>query len=84
MSAKIRKFRTGGYEVDIHTVAPDGTRIRERLKSPMGSKEATRSWAALREAHLALTHGEGGCRCKVNGNGAPEFIRTGNSRGLRP
>lgn len=67
MSVKVRPFRSGGYEVDIHTVAPDGTRIRERMKSPVGSKEATKRWAAMREAHLAQEHGAGGCRCKING-----------------
>jgi integrase len=66
VSIKVRRFRTGGFEVDIHTVAPDGTPIRERVKSPVGSKEATKRWGLLREAHLALEHGKGGCRCKAN------------------
>ena len=66
MSIKVRRFRTGGFEVDIHTEAPDGTPIRERVKSPVGAKEATKRWGLLRESHLALKHGEGGCRCKAN------------------
>ncbi len=65
MSIKVRQFRTGGYEVDIHTISPDGASIRERVKSPVGSKEATKRWALLREAHLALAHGPKGCCCKA-------------------
>lgn len=66
MTVKIRRFRTGGWEVDIHTYTPGGEFLRERSKSPVSSKEATKQWGALREAHLALKHGEGGCRCKAN------------------
>jgi integrase len=65
MSIKIRKFRTGGYEVDIHVRSPDGLPIRERVKSPASSKEAAKRWGMVREAHLALEHGPGGCRCKA-------------------
>ena len=65
MSIKIRKFRTGGYEVDIHTWSAEGLPIRERVKSPADSKEATSRWAQKRAAHLALDHGPGGCRCKA-------------------
>jgi len=71
MSIKVRKFRTGGYEVDIHTRSPDGLPIRERVKSPASSKEAAKRWGMVREAHLALEHGPGGCRCKANTSGEP-------------
>ena len=71
MSMRIRRFRTGGFEVDIHTMAPDGRWIRERVKSPVTSKAGSKQWGALREAHLALKHGEGGCTCKVS---APEEV----------
>jgi integrase len=32
----------------------------------VSSKEGTKQWGALRETHLALKHGKGGCRCKAN------------------
>lgn len=77
MSVKVRKFRSGGYEVDIHTQAPDGMPIRERIKAPVASKEAAKRWGMLREAHLALMHGEKGCRCKAHGKeGEGEDPRT--------
>ena len=44
MSIKVRKFRTGGYEVDIHSeVAGWCCPIRERVKSPASSKEAAQA-----------------------------------------
>jgi integrase len=82
VSIKIRKYkRTAAYEVDINTLSVDGVPIRERLKSPVASKEATKRWGMEREAHLALKHGIGGCRCKANGeedNGPdPRTMRVG-------
>ncbi len=65
MTIKLRSFRTGGYEVDIHTRTKKNEPIRERVKSPVGSKEASKRWALLREAHLAEEHGPGGCTCKA-------------------
>lgn len=75
MSVKVRRFRTGGYEVDIHTRSPDGLPIRERVKSPANSKEAAKRWGLMREAHLALEHGPGGCRCKAKAQGQEEDKR---------
>ncbi len=72
MTATVRKFRTGGYEVDIHTYTPDGLPIRERVKAPVGSRAAAQRWAGLRETHLALEHGPGGCRCKADGEGGED------------
>jgi integrase len=41
-----------GWEVDIRVVFPDGSRLRERVKSPVTSKSGTESWARKREAEL--------------------------------
>ena len=41
-----------GYEVDIRLTLPDGTRLRERVKSPVSSKSGTLRWAQQREAEL--------------------------------
>lgn len=58
MSVKIRSFRNGGWEVDIRGRRPDGTRYRERRKSPVSSKTGSLRWAEERERHL-LTLGNG-------------------------
>ena len=52
MSVKIRSYRRGGFEVDIRVVLPDGTAIRERRRSPVPSKSATRRWAEQRAQEL--------------------------------
>ena len=68
MAVNLRKWVKGGsvgFEVDIHTMAPDGSPIRERVKAPVTTREAARRWAARREMHLALEHGIGGCRCRA-------------------
>src|SRR5467141_1801506 len=66
MTWKVRPFTDGreGYEVDIHTTATDGRDIRERVRSPVSTKEASKKWAQQRELHLALEHRVGGCRCR--------------------
>ncbi len=71
MAVTIRKYGkwTGDgspFEVDIRTRTSDDTPIRERVQSPVMSKEATKLWASQREMHLALKHGIGGCRCKAH------------------
>ena len=57
MSVKVRKFRRGGYEVDIIVRLPDGTRLRERKKTPCTSKSAAQRWGEERQAILLL-HGK--------------------------
>jgi integrase len=46
-----------GYEVDIRLTLPDGTRLRERVKSPVSSKSGTERWARQREAELLVRGG---------------------------
>jgi integrase len=65
-----RKRGRQGFEVDLRVRSPDGTLIRERIKSPLGTKEATKRWAEQRALHLALEHGPGGCRCKARSRDA--------------
>src|SRR2546428_9197871 len=54
MSVKVRKFKRGGYEVDIIVRLPDGTRGRERKKTPCTSKPAAQRWGEERQAILVL------------------------------
>ena len=56
MSVTIRKYRRGGWEVDIRLRLPNGRRYRERGKAPGTSKSAAQRWAEDRERHLLL-HG---------------------------
>jgi integrase len=69
MTTKVRKGRTGriGYEVDIRATTTDGRSIRERVQSPVSTREGSKRWAQQRELHLALEHGFGGCRCRATG-----------------
>ena len=55
MSVKVRKFKRGGYEVDIIVRLPDGTRLRERKKTPCSSKPAAQRWGEERQAILVLS-----------------------------
>jgi integrase len=56
MSVTIRPYRRGGWEVDIRTKLPDGTRYRERSRAPVSSKTAAHRWGEDRERHL-VQHG---------------------------
>src|SRR5436190_11537927 len=56
MSVTIRPYRRGGWEVDIRTKLPDGTRYRERSRAPISSKTAAQRWGEDRERHL-VQHG---------------------------
>jgi hypothetical protein len=47
-----------GLEVDIRITLADGTRVRERVKSPVSSKSGTVRWAQQREAEILA---RGGC-----------------------
>jgi len=53
---KVRPYRRGGWEVDILFRRPDGSRHRERCKTPTASKSAAQRWGEDRERHL-LQHG---------------------------
>jgi len=53
MSVKIRRYRRGGWEVDIHVVTPDGKRsLRERRRARMSARSAVVRWAEGRERVL--------------------------------
>lgn len=54
-----------GFEVDLRITLPDGTRIRERVKSPATSASKTVNWAKQREAQIIAQGG----RSKNKGNG---------------
>src|SRR5512136_821764 len=56
MSVKVRPYRRGGWEVDITTRLPNGTRRRERSRAPVSSKSAAFRWGEAREREL-LVHG---------------------------
>ena len=56
MSVTVRRYKSGGWEVDIAFRLPDGTRHRERSKAPSSSKSAAQRWGEDRERHL-LIHG---------------------------
>ena len=50
---KVRKHKTGWYQVDIRLRLPDGTRFRERTKAPVQSRSAAQRWgeAGAREIY---------------------------------
>lgn len=54
MSVKIRPYKRGGWEVDIQVELPDGTRLRERKRSPVSSKSASLRWGLAREKELTF------------------------------
>jgi integrase len=49
MSVTVRKFRTGGWEVDIRVTLPSGTDHRQRRKAPVSSKSGAQRWGEDRE-----------------------------------
>src|ERR1700730_9470017 len=50
MSVTIRPYRSGGWEIDIRVVTPDGARdLRERRRAPMSSRSAAVRGAEGRE-----------------------------------
>ena len=52
MSVTVRRYRSGGWEVDITFRLPNGSRMRERSKAPVSSKSAAVRWGEDRERHL--------------------------------
>src|ERR1700730_13371721 len=58
MSVRIRRYRRGGWEVDIRVVLPDNSEHRERRKAPVESKSAGQRWGETRERvwYEELTH----------------------------
>jgi len=49
MSVTVRRYKRGGWEVDIRTVLPDGTTLRERRKAPVSSKSGAKRWGENRK-----------------------------------
>lgn len=58
MSVKVRKFKRGGWEVDVHVTLPGGQRIRERRKVHVSSKSAAKRWGEERQNFLAANGNE--------------------------
>ena len=57
MTVRVSTNKSWGFlEVDIRVRLPDGTRHRERVKSPVQSKSGAKRWGEERERYLAL-HG---------------------------
>src|SRR4051812_48651211 len=52
MSVTVRRYRRGGWEVDITTRLPNGFRHRERCKAPVSSKSGAQRWGEDRERHV--------------------------------
>ena len=53
MSVTIRPYKTGGWEVDIHVILPNGTRARSRQRKRT-SKSAALRWELARERELLV------------------------------
>ena len=56
MSVKVRPTRQGGWQVDVITRLPNGSRYRERRRLRIRSKSAAQRWGEDRERHV-LQHG---------------------------
>jgi integrase len=54
MSVTVRRYKRGGWEVDIRTVLADGTTHRKRWKAPVSSKSGAKRWGERRERELIL------------------------------
>ena len=52
MSVTVRKYKRGGWEVDIRMELPDETEVRKRWKSPVSSKSGSKRWGEDREREL--------------------------------
>jgi integrase len=49
MSVTVRKYKRGGWEVDIRITLPDDAEHRQRRKAPVASKSAAQRWGEDRE-----------------------------------
>jgi integrase len=54
MSVAVRKFKRGGWEVDIIVRQPDGSKLRDRTVVSLSSKTAARRWGEERERLIAI------------------------------
>jgi integrase len=51
MSVTVRRYKRGGWEVDLRITLPDGSEHRLRRKCPRASKSAAQRWGEDRERH---------------------------------
>ncbi len=94
MAVKVRKYKRGGWEVDIIVRLADGKTVRERKKAPVPSKSGAMRWGQEREracgrgdgkegplsaAHFASEHGVAECRVLKNRPLFSERIPRGNT-----
>src|SRR5690349_1574593 len=56
MSVTVRRYKRGGWHVDIRLTLPDGKPYRERRRINVPSKSAAKTWGHERERHV-LQHG---------------------------
>lgn len=54
MGVKVREYHSGGWEVDVVAMLPDGRRIRDRRKAPVSSRTDALRWGRERERGLLL------------------------------
>ena len=52
MSVTVRRYRRGGWELDIRLEWSDGTETRERRKAPVSTKTEAARWGRQREQYL--------------------------------
>lgn len=52
MSLKVRRYKRGGWEVDIRVTMPDGRELRERRRAPVSTKDQATRWGRERERRL--------------------------------
>src|SRR5436190_11834734 len=55
MSVNVRRYRKGGWDVDIHVLLPNGKLHRERRKLRECSKTTAREWGEQRQRELLLS-----------------------------
>lgn len=73
MSVTVRPYQgTSEWEADIRVLLPDGTRLRERLKTSCTSRSAAQRWGEQRERVLLL-HGKPQIVIKKGGITLREF-----------
>ncbi len=64
MSVKVRRYKRGGWEVDIRVVLPNGHDRRERKRAPVSGRSAALRWGQERERQLVI-HGSPTVRKEV-------------------
>lgn len=58
MSIIVRQRPDGGLDVTIRTRTRDGTRVRERMRSPFVGRAASARWAYARQCWLERSAGQ--------------------------